>query len=354
MVSTGWKAEAEALHEASRSFAAAAEAMDAAAVLEAAGRLVTMGAPAEVIAWAEGRADRGRSIAEAPARTGSFEAIEDAAVALHDLLERRALGKGDVTDEELSRGVREAFRARDQLELQRLGAATILGRAPELGAAEESALIVFESLVRPALFRLTELNDLRREALARIAPAHRATFWWWCEGADVAPHAVASLPAVAHLVARFPAAAEMLAALVAAQRTWDEAASERRVATVVSLRGWLRRRTDAARAATGAVVALAAATRDEEITLLDERDYQVSWSAPDTLVIDLVADRAPGAVPSLRRADGSVVASVSVAGAEERFAIHADETLLSAGRAVLVLPLAGGVVEIALPPNDRP
>jgi hypothetical protein len=78
----------------------------------------------------------------------------------------------------------------------------------------------------------------------------------------------------------------------------------------------------------------------------------VSWSPPDALVIDLIADRAPGARPLLRLAGGVIVLSEPVAGAEERFRIPTGAPALGALRAVLVLPLAGGTLEIPLPPGS--
>ena len=351
-----WRVEPGLLEAAERAFAASVAGLDeapesAAALLEAAGRLVAMEAPGAVLAWAGQRADGGREVAAAVESEKAFEAVEDAAAALRALLDGRALGAGDVTGEALLRGVEEALEARHRVALRRLGAEAILGEAPELGVAQESALLVFESLVRPDLWRLTEANVRRREALAAIAPARRRAFWWWSEGADVAEHAVPALAAVAHLVARFPGAGEALASLVAAQRTWDEAARAPREASVVSLGAWLRRRAAAVRPGTG--MELAAATIEGEVTLVDDPAYQVSWAAPDALVIDLVADRAPGTAPWLRRGDGSTVASLPVEGAEERFSLRVGAPLLEEAGAVLVLPLATGTIEVPLPPGGR-
>jgi hypothetical protein len=312
--------------------------------LEEAGRRVAEGAPAAVDPGARGAATRLDA-------DGALAALEDAAVALVALLERRALGTGEVSDEELAGGVTDALGARDRVEHRLLGAAEVLGHAPALGPAEESALLVFEALVRPALFRLVEVNELRRERVARLSPARRASFWWWQEGADVAPQAVAALPAVAHLCARFPAAAEQLATLVAAQRAWDDEGRARREARVISLGGWLRRAAESARAARPSAVAMAAAQADEEIALVDEARFQISWTPPDTLVIDLLADRAPGEVPAVRVGEAAPVRATAVEGAVERFAVRLDAAALAARRTTLILPLAEGPVELPLPPE---
>jgi hypothetical protein len=311
------------------------------AALEEAGRRI-----------AEGRGAAPAPLADAPlGADGAFAALEDAATLLVALLERRALGTGDVSDEELRAGVSEALAARDRVEHRLLGAAAAFGHAPQLAPDEESALLVFEALVRPVLFRLVEINALRQERLAHIAPARRSAFWWWSEGADVAPSAVSALAAVAHLCARFPAAAEELAALVAAQRAWDEEGRTQRAARVVSLGGWLRRKTEQARSMPPAAVALAAAEAEaeEEIALVEEPRFQLSWAPPDTLLVDLVADRAPGEVPSLRLGAGALVLAVAVEGAVERFAVRLGEAALGAERATLLLPLAEGPLEIELP-----
>ncbi len=244
------------------------------ALLEAAGRLVAIGGGAGVRTWASGRAEHARAAVAEHARSDSFAELEDAAVALRALLDRRA-GAGDVTDDDLTRGVCEALGVRDRIELRSLGAAAVLGAAPAPSVEQESALLVFESLVRPELWRLTEANEARREALAWMAPARRPTFWWWHEGADVAPRAVSSLAAVALLCARFPAAAEALRSLVAAQHAWDEAGTARRAAPVVSFGAWVRRRSDAARSLhEGGGPAMAAAPLGEEIPLVEEPGYQ--------------------------------------------------------------------------------
>jgi hypothetical protein len=312
--------------------------------LEEAGRRVAEGAAAAAGPAARAAIDR-------IGADGAFARLEDEAAALVAWLEQHGPGEG--SDEALAAAALPALEARDRVEHRILGAAAILGRTPDLAPEEESALLVFASLVRPLAFRLVELNARRQERLARIAPQRRASFWWWSEGADVAPHALAALPAVAHLCARFPAAAEQLAALVAAQRAWDDEGRTRRAAKVVSLGSWLRRKTEEARAVPEAAVAMAAAHAEEEIALVEEPRYELSWAPPDTLVIDLVADRAPGEVPALR-AGAAVAAATEVEGAVERFAVRLDEAALAAEEeAVLVLPLAEGALEIRLPPERR-
>jgi hypothetical protein len=371
MTTVAWRADEHAvLREGTRLEEAAATLRSAGpgeaegcslVVLEAAGRLALMDAGHAVTAWAHGRADGGRPVVEALAGPQAFSGIEDAAVAVVAALDRRRSGAGgEPSLDDLWAHARDALEVRDRVEIQIAGAAALLGRPPDLGPDQHAALLVFENVVRPEVWRLTELNDRRRILLAWMSPAHRPAFWWWHEGTDVSPEALSSLPAVAHLVSRFPAAAEALRSLVRAQDAWDGVGGELRArrsapaqrAAVVSLGEWLERRAEEARGGATAGVTLAAATAGEEITLLDRADFQVSWSPPDTLVIDLVADRAPGARPLLRLAGGVTVLSEPVAGAEERFRISAGAPVLGAARAVLVLPLSGGAVEIILPPGS--
>lgn len=363
MVSDVWTADPEALAEAERSFTEAASAREEAGALRllgAAGRLSIIGAGARVTAWRDARADRGRALAEALGREDAG-AIEDAAVALRSLLDRRMFGAGEVTRDELARGVEAALAVRDEAEQRVIGAETILGRSPALDDAQESARMLFERLIRPEVWRLTEVNALRRARLASIAPRYRASFWWWREGAEIADHAVSALPAVAELAARFPAAAEALSSLVTARRAWDEAGSaRRRAASVISLAAWLGRRASEARAALAgqvpgdprAPLSLAAAAADEEITLVDEADLQISWAPPDALVIDLVAERAEGQAPSLRLDDGALLMARPVEGALERWAFRVDPSALT-GQAILQVPLRKGTIEITLPPEER-
>jgi hypothetical protein len=338
-----WKAGAEELVRARRAFDVAAASLDGASLAEAAGRLVALGAGATVVAWAAEHAARARAAAAAVAGADLAE-LEDAAVALRALLDRRAEGSASLGD--LERGVGEALGARDRVELAMFGAAALAGQPWRAGDEQESALLVFESLVRPELWRLTEVNATRRAALAWMAPEHRASFWWWAEGADIAPEALASMPSVAHLSARFPAAAAALRALVGAQHAWDAASSAPAPTEVASFGAWVARRTAGTRPH---ALPLAAAAAAEEVTLLDQPDFQVSWSPPGALVVDFVADRAPGATPSLRLAGGEEIPSEAVAGAEERFQITAGAPILAEDRVVLVLPLASGTIEIPLP-----
>lgn len=270
--------------------------------------------------------------------------LEDAAALLAAMVERRA--RADASELEVLRAMEEAFALRDRVER-----AAIARGSPRREPHEEVAVMVFERLVRPLVFRLTEQNERRRAGAAAIDERHRASFWWWHEGVEIAPHASPALPAVAHLIARFPAAAEALASLVAAQRAWDEAgASRRRGGEVVSLRAWVAARSRAQRPPG---IALAAATAEEEVTLIDEARYQVSFAPSGALVIDLVADRALGETPYLRLADGAEIRATAVPHAEERFALSIPESAWNQGRAVLVLPLSQGTIEISLPP-ERP
>ncbi len=314
-------------------------------LFEAAGRLVALGAPELAAGALRGRDDLRAPAAQALGRDEAADELEDAAIALREALAAGDEGEGAGVGVALA-----AFAGRDRAEFRLLGAALALGRDPERFEAGAAGRLEFEALVRPELWRLCAFNDARRAALAAVTPALRARFWWWHEGAEIDPGAAAALPAVAALVAAFPAARARLEALVRAREAWGSSRAARAASPrpMYTLRDWVERR-DAGGPGLAEAPALAAAAADETL-LVDEADYQISWAPPDELVVDLVADRAPGELPALRLAEGPTWRAVAVEGAEERFAFSLPPGALDEARASLTLPLARGPIEVALPP----
>ncbi|HEU4538590.1 MAG TPA: hypothetical protein VFS00_30930 [Polyangiaceae bacterium] len=356
-----WLADAGRVAGARAALAAAVDRARAGAIdetlFEAAGRLVALGegrlAAESLAPLAAGRA----ALAAAAARAlGGDEAegeLEDAAVALREAL--RAWEE-NADEGALEACVGEALAARDRAEFRLLGAALALGGEPDGVDAGVAERLVFEQLVRPELWRLCALNPARRAASLALAPALRARFWWWHEGSEIAPGALAALPAVAALVAAFPGARGQLESLVRAGRAWATADPAERPASrpVYTLRDWVERRARVAGAGGGGVEAFpVAAAPADEVLLLDGADLQLSWSPPAGLIVDLLSDRAPGEVPVLRLADGSSLRADAVEGAEERYAFALPERAFDESRARLIVPLARGPLELTLPPGGE-
>lgn len=210
-----------------------------------------------------------------------------------------------------------------------------------------SARMTFDRIVRPHVWRLVALNDVRREMTAKLTPEERARFYWWSEGSAIDPRAATAMSGVAHLVATFPGARRRFDALVQAQESWTS--SPERVRTRARrLHEFLtprRVRDD---------LTLAAAPTDgDERTVLTTRDVEVSFAAGRRdLIVDLLSDRRVGAVPWIVMEDGERTLGEAVHGAEERFRFLLSMKALDSTRLVIVVPLASGDLELVLPPSD--
>ncbi|MCU0681434.1 MAG: hypothetical protein MUF34_04095 [Polyangiaceae bacterium] len=344
------------------------------ALFEAAGRLVALGVgplATEALAVLAGRGELAAAASQALESDETEGELEDAALALREALQARedaavevvsldaipAVEAGAAAAEAaFSVAVRDALAARDRAEFRLLGAALVLGIDPDRVEAGVASRLEFEALVRPELWRLCALNPLRRAAALAVTPALRARFWWWHQGCAIAPGAAAALPAVAALLASFPGARAQLEALVRADQAWAAAGAAARPAPrpVYTLRDWVegRARGASAEAKASEALPMAAAPADERF-LLDGTELQLSWSPPAGLIVDLLADRAPGEVPTLLLADGSILRAVEVEGAEERYAFTLPERAFDEARARLIVPLASGLFDLSLPPGGR-
>lgn len=306
-----WLPDPRAVRDAEAAF----EAADSlAAKLLAAGRLVALDRTESLTPIGPSGRD---AITLLLAREETRDALEDDAVRVRELLEADGEAEAIV-------GLLDT-RARAEYEL--LGAAFLVGTPIDPGSC-----LAFDAIVRPWVWRLTEANVPRRARLANVTPRLHERFWWWSEGVGIDAQAVSAMSAAAQLVARFPNARKRFDGLVRAEETW----LARRPAVVRTLRRWLAPSED---------LSLAAAGHDER-TVLTTKDVELSFVAPDRLIIDLLADRRGAEVPSL----GAFFAA-PVANTNERFVVALREEDLDGTRLVLTLPLATGDVTLVLPPE---
>jgi hypothetical protein len=317
-----------------------------ACVLGAIGHLVTLDGT-ESVSWTPFALDRDAIVAVLD-REEMGDALEDCAVRLRTLLANED-DEPDGDRQYFGPACAALLEARDRAERELLGAALVLGCAPETLEGRSAARAVFDEVVRPESWRLVELGELRQAALAKLAPRVRARFWWWSSGAGVDPAAVAAMSSVAQLVARFPNARARFESLVRAQSIWDAPARTGGERPVVTLRTWLARRSRPSDP--GASVPLAAAGEGEQ-TVLETPELQLSFEAPSRLIVDLLADRRSDERPSLRASSGLVLEATPVANTNERFAFELPAAILDDAKVTLSVPLRAGDLAIDLPEPD--
>lgn len=311
------------------------------ALLEAWGRALACGALTEPVDG--GPAKTAVQVEEALARElFDLVALEDAGVAIADAL---AANDEDVAATETV--LANALEVRDRIEYVLLAAEQASASAPALSLDQQIFLVEFDHLVRPLLSRLTAFNELRGEIASTVMPALRARFWWWCEGVSIAPGAATHLAAVAELIERFPDARAQLDALVAAARAVRATAAEQPAPKVTRLAEWVAHR----RRGRPAELRIAAASSDERIDVATTAEYEVSWRPPSAIVIDVHVE--PRAAPHARLPSGRVLASSLVPRTVHRYRIMLDAEALAEDAFVVVIPLAGGDVDVAFPPADR-
>lgn len=369
-MSIDWQADPEEVSEATsllrfalrRRAAAPGDVGALAGVLRAAGKLVALEAPHAAAQLLPRGLVQLAALSAVLDREEMEEALEVGAARLVERLREHEASGATPDDPSLSEGhgvlEREAtglLRARDDAELEVLGAAAALGCPPEEVESRSTVRLVFDQVVRPELWRLVELNEARQAALAHIAPRLRPRFWWWHAGSGIHPDAVSRMTHVAHLLAVFPDARARLEALVRAQAAWaarplPSPASAKPDAR--SLRRWLARRTAPAGSDRDtALLSLAAAPHDEH-TVLETDDVQVSFCPPRSLILDLLSDLRPGAQPAALLPSGGELASEAEPDAELRFVLDLPDGALDIREIAVRLPLTGGDVELILPPRD--
>lgn len=297
------------------------EATEAKDVLEAAGRLIALGQ----------RERLGRLEVEIDLDVGD---LDEDAIQVAELLAR-----GDPPDEAFIRA-RTLLAARDAVELRRIAASALLGQEPELDLDEEATLYGFEEALRPALWRLTALNDWRSAQVEWMVPELRPRFWWWSEATDLSPQGALEIEAVAALVARFPEAGRHLEKLTATHLLL----ASRDEAEVVELRRWITGRTEAPS------LTLAASSGPRERVLLEHRAFTLSFLPPDSLLIDLLEPCGPNR-PRLTAA-GRTLEADAVPGALERYRFDLEAIAPDATEALLEIDLTSGRVSVTLPDHS--
>jgi hypothetical protein len=167
-----------------------------------------------------------------PARTREalskipFSAVDEVAQLVLETLTGHAFSYEEASSPDAKRII-ETLRVRDSIEVLLEGARSVLG--DDLGLEDEAmaSLMSFEQLVRPEIWRLVPLNEVRAASLEWLKPERRRDFWWWADGVDVPPDALDGLSAAAHVLERFPGAGAELERLRAAQKVLDKARKDK-------------------------------------------------------------------------------------------------------------------------------
>ena len=317
------------------------------ALLEALGRRVASGADVDAGSLGADAATR----VEAALSSDEFDLaiLEDEGVRLVD-----ALGADDDEQEhDVTHVVTAALEARDRVEHVLLGAERVLGAAPSLSRDQQIFLVELEHLVRPLLPHLTAFNELRGARAATLLPSYRRRFWWWCEGVAIAPSAVTNLAAVAELVASFPDARAKFDVLVGAAKSLRSASAQApaaRPVPVTRLLDWVARRREGS-AEGRSELHIAAASSSERLEVASTEAYEVSWRPPASVIVDVHVEPRAGAVPFARLPSGRTVPSSLVPRTVHRYTIALDAAALAEDGLVVVIPLAAGDLEIAVPPE---
>ncbi len=363
-MSTSWTPEAGRLEAARKDFEAAAagarsdRATDRGALrlLEAAGRLCILGG-------ADGL----------PGRAAELEDLDDRisvglAVAQFDALDGAAAAIGlsapdiDLTEAAeravLVAQIDAALGCRHRVELALLGAESLAGRNPELSAEQHELVAYFHDYVRPQLWRLIPIADLRAERTSQICPELRDRFWWWSQGWDVSPQGLDDLSGAAHVVSRFPEANDELTRLIRAQRLLDDglppaqipAAGGFGMRKVVLLHEWLAAKRSALQPPPGElddVVGMAADDETERLLLVEDRRFTISWIEPDQVSVALLFALAEDRLPELEL-DGRTLVAEAVSGGSRLFRFKLDRSAQATSRAILHLPFADGPARASL------
>ena len=369
-----WRADPFAVKDSERAFNRALEAFAGASTPRAEALAALLGAVGQLLTLdAEGALALGLGEPATPSREALFgafdrdalvtvldrdamsDALEDSAVRLCAILieddderDQAPVGEPENRDAELT----ALLSARDRAEHELLGAAFVLGCAPEALQARSAATAVWDGIVQPKSWRLVAFNHLRQAALRTIAPRLRPRFWWWHTGAGIPAAAVTAMSAAAQLAAQFPGARARFESLVRAETIWrSQVLPVKRASEVRTLRRWLSAKANAGAPDTPLGLPLAAAAGDE-VAVMETPELQISFAAPGRLILDLLADRRPEARPSLRTSSGLALTAASVAFATERFAFELSDAILDDPRVSLCIPLESGDLTILLPEPD--
>jgi hypothetical protein len=360
-----WRADPLTVKDAERAFAGALEAFVETATPRAEALAALLGAVGQLVTLEATDALAARLGEPATARRETlFGAFDREALltvldrdAMSDALEDSAVRLGSVLDDDDDERAHDAelttlLAARDRAEHELLGAAFVLDCAPEALQVRSTATAVWDGIVHPKLWCLVAFNPLRQAALRIISPRLQARFWWWHTGAGIPAEAVTAMSAAAQLAAQFPGARERFESLVRAETIWRSPVKPaQRAREVRTLRRWLSAKASAGAPDMRLELPLAAAAGDE-VAVMETPELQISFAAPGRLIVDLLADRRPEALPSLRTSSGFVLAAASVAFATERFSFDLTDAILDDPRVSLSIPLESGDLTIVLPEPD--
>ncbi|GAB4200673.1 MAG: hypothetical protein OHK0013_11940 [Sandaracinaceae bacterium] len=245
--------------------------------------------------------------------------------------------------DELDAGVQDlldALRVRDRAELLRLGAES-LGIAGAFSDEAEAARMSFDEGLEPELWQLVPLGDLRTTELEWMSPALRERFPWRSRGAELGPDALHDPRRFDAVTRVFPEARQHLDAFLATMPP--------KMGKVIDLRTLFeRRRAALQRDERGGLRAAAASGGPAagEVPLARSAEAEIGCDG-GTLIVDVLADLASGAVPALARAGRRIELS-PVPGTNLRFAVALSDGDLGSSGWRVELPLATGTVEIAL------
>jgi hypothetical protein len=195
---------------------------DAAALglLTAAGTLALLGME-DFVRELGFRVERVGGLLRAAATRLDASSLDHVATDLIGLAPALELSQGE-DRELLVERVRAGLSERDRFDILDRGARALLGSDDGLGATQRAALERFERTLRPHLWRLVPMNEVRETAVAWMAPTERARFWWWSQGADVPPDALDHLSDSPMLLACFPEGAGAIAGLLSRLRKGHE------------------------------------------------------------------------------------------------------------------------------------
>ena len=312
-------------------------------LLEAAGTLAAMAQPAEATRHVPAPA---RELVRARLADLQLDELDDATVDLLQHASRCLTMDDELLEEELG-SVLDALRARDRVELAWLGAET-LALASALSSEAVAARDAFDEELAPLLWQLLPLGTARTAELAWMSPDAQARFWWRSRGAELPANALDDPRHRVAVLREFPEAKPHLDKL-AAFRPRDEGA---RLVTHASLGMPLDAMIASARAAAlvnerGQPRALAAGgDAGAGAIQLARNDIAELSVAGGVLIVDVLSDVAPGAVPALVR-DDEALRGVAVEGAVQRYEIDLSVRDLDGAGWRLIIPLVSGIVELA-------
>lgn len=302
------------------------------------------------------RADEGRRAASATSKGTWLEALrgslaklelaelDDAAAVILELAPRCLTLDPEEFDQ--LQPLLDALRTRDRVELLWLGAES-LGITESLSDEAAASRLAFDEVIAPELWQLLPLGEARTTELEWMTPSLRPRFWWRARGSELPSSALHEPHHFQRVLRIFPEARERLDAFLATMPRTE------RCAEVVDLRAFLSRKRDAhLRDAQGRPRAAAAAHGADEVPLVRTGSVEVGLRG-ETLLVDVVADLAPGARPALvcagRRRDFD-----SVPETNQRFAITPQEIELAATDARVVVPLLDRTEELSLADERGP